>query len=355
MKKSIVLSWIVFSFLITKSQEYKVRTDKIDEFSASLVKLLNCAVTDFNSCKGEHLQYTMMQENEYRLTIDFPGATAAIVRERDSWDKNAYIEFRGYADLRALQNGMKDLVKKIQFALGDQLNPDHSLHSGPDSSWFLSGMGLRDQNGFFSSNLELMSGSSASSSYLLEKTGNQNNDSADTKYFILLKVQRGIPAYYYYIKYQIAPPDKILDSVIRELVNAAQNDFGKYNKRSDSIVTRRYSDTILLNGHTVYFRFGGQHYHGTLMFPGSPGKNKFQEEWTYYGRVVQAALGSDYAYRISSYDGKPSIVYFRKDYKPDQPRIYLEAGEDNTLSPVIFIRIESSMTHPVKRNLSYLY
>ncbi len=362
MKKPIILSWLIFSLLTASSQEYKVSTDKTDAFSIALVRLLNCAVTDFNSCKGQHLQYTMMQENEYRLMIDFPGATAAIVRERDSWDKNAYVEFRGYKNLTELKNGMIFLMNKVKHALGDQLNPDHTLHSGPDNAWFLTGMGIRDQNGYFSSNIELMSGSSSSPSYLLEKTGIKPDDSASRQYFILLKVQRGIPSYFNYIRNSIPAPDKLLDEIVKELVIEAGTDFMKFNKKNENITTSRHADTILLKEQKIYLRYGGQNYQATLMFPSSPEKNKFEKLWNYYQQVVQSALGEDYVYYSSSYDahlngevgkGRTSIVYFRKDHKPDQPRVYLEAGEDSDGLPVIFIKIESSVSHPVKRHATY--
>src|SRR5437868_13037075 len=109
------------------AQQYQVSTTQNDAFSMALVKLMNAAPNAFADLKGDAIRSTSLMGDDYKLNIDFPGSRAGIVRYRD-WDKNAYVEFGGYETKAAMLKGVKDIVNRIKFTLGDQFfQPFESL------------------------------------------------------------------------------------------------------------------------------------------------------------------------------------------------------------------------------------
>jgi len=341
-----ILALLVF-ILPATAQEYKVTTAQTDPFSTALVDLLNCAAGRFRDCKGDSIRSTSLMGDDHKLAIELPGSSMAIVRSRD-WDRNVYVEFRGFTGKKERDKGIRDLVGKIKNALGEQLY-DPNANKSPADIYFY-GLSVKDKNGYFSMNMELFGGSSSAPVYLLGPE--KEEDQLPKKDFVLLKIYGGIPDYQYYIR-TIPPPDEKLNLTLRQMVRAAITDFDSLRAtRKDSVFQKRKrTDTLHLNGFDVSMNYSRANYSACLSFPIEVDSASFHEQWQYYQQVLQAALGSEYVYHLYSLQETPYVVYYRKEYVENKPRVYLELEKQYNGSLLITIRIESSFSHPTKRSV----
>jgi hypothetical protein len=330
--KRCTASLLLLLFLSTaNAQEYKVTTDKTDPFSQSLVQLLNAAATTFNTLKGDSLRSTSLMGDDYKLNIDITGSHFAVVRIRD-WDHNVYVEFRGYADVKAVGKGVRDLVAKMQHALGAQLETPRFVGN-------MTSLCIKDSKGFFASNIDVFAGSSSSDPYLLgpEK---EKEDGTPKKYFILLKIHAGVPNYQSYIPANIIAPDPSLDKTVKQLVKDAVTDFKSLPPLVQSTSTKkRKTDSLSMNGYPVYVSKRGQNY--SVAIPVFPAKLSLDDCHT----ALQAALGNRYVVQTSELMERKYNIYYVPNNNAMWPTIYLEYPRD----PVL-IRIESRHGHATKRN-----
>lgn len=339
---------VMFTFLSisTTAQEYHVSTTRTDSFSLALVHLLQCATSHFRECTGDSIRTTWLMGTDHQLAFPFPGSIAAIIRKRD-WDVNAYIEFRGYKNVQEREKGIRDIVSKIKLALGEQLHDRNTANNG--TILYFYGLALKDRNGYFNMNMELFGSSSAAPIYLL---GPEKEPESDSKrHFVLLKIYPGVPRYQHYIR-SIPPPDPKLHHTIQQIVKWAAGDFDSLrNRKRDSLINpNKNRETIQLNGEDVHMHYRGN-YSATLSFPQKTAdKITFAERWTYYQRILQAALGSDYVYAIYGLNGKPYVVYYPMVNGGKRPGIYLEKDQDS-MSGTISIKISSTVSHPTKAGL----
>jgi hypothetical protein len=346
--RTFILFFLLISSGICYSQLYNPYTDQADQFSKSFVEILNCAKVKFKHCQGDSMRTTWLMGTDYKLTIKVPGSNAGIVRERD-WDKNAYLEFGPFNDTVQLRNGMIELVGKMKLALGANANIPHELISGPNSSYFITSLGLKDANGYFQSNIELMSGAAARDNYFPEPEKEPEVVSGK-KYFIILKVYSGIPEYQYYIRELVQAPDSDLDVVLKYFIEMAKTDFRELEKK-DSNVRKQKTDTILMNGIKVLFNPHGQNASATISI--ETNNENFISQWKSAQQSLQAALGEKYVYHLYEMYGQPFVSYYALEYDPVKPRIYLEGVQKNNSERIIEIKISSAYTRQVKRNLSY--
>lgn len=349
MKSSCILCVVIVlhSFSL-KAQEYSISTQQTDSFSVALVKLLQCASSKFDDCKGEFLQYTMMQENEYRLNFPFPGSAAAIIRHRD-WDKNAYVEFRGYSDKKKLQKGVNTLIKKIKTALGNRW---HIRSKAPhqDISLFIQSISISDSKGFFQPNMELFTGSSAST-YLLQKN---NIDTGNRKeYFILLKIYGGIPSYNYFISPHILPPDKQLHTTLQQLLKMAETDFDETNQMKNNLPGKKKKmDTLHINNNIVIINRRGGHYSANIYLEQPADSLARIAHWEQVQKMIQAAVGNNYFYIKSNLSDQPFISYIHNKYDIRNPVVYLQTVNEIKDEKLTRIEIRSNHSHPTKRSAS---
>jgi hypothetical protein len=340
-----VTAWILIGLLATgplQAQEYKVTTDRTDSFSVSLVKLLHAAVNRFEDCRGNLIQRTWIGE-DYELTIPFPGNPTSIVRY-DDWIKEAYIEYRGFADEKSREQGMWDLVAKIKNALGDQLYDPYENKRDKEIMYY--GLSIKDSKGVFSMNMEIYGGSTSADSYVMGT--DREDETKPQQNYLLLKIYPGIPYYFYDIR-PVAAPDMILDSTIRRLLLLAESDFEALpvRKMDTSIPKRKGMDTIMVNRTDVFMNYMGARYSANLKFPAETDSALFNRQWLYYQQVLQAAIGNG-AYLLYSLDGQPYINFYPRTYIGTKPEVTLELekGRDNRL--FINIKIESGISYPTK-------
>lgn len=334
MKRCCVSLLFLLLLSTTNAQEYKVTTDKADPFSQSLVHLLNAAATKFTTLKGDSLRSTSLMGDDYKLNIDIAGSHFAVVRIRD-WDTNVYVEFRGYADMKAVSKGVRDLIAKMQHALGDQLEMPRFVGN-------MTSLCIKDSKGFFSSNIEVFAGSSSADPYLLgpEK---EKEDGQPKKYFILLKIHSGVPHYQAYIPANITTPDPALDKTIKQLVKDAVIDFESLPSLAKSTTAKkRRTDSLSMNGYPVYVSRRGQNYSVTI--PVYPSKLLLDGCHT----ALQAALGNRYVVQTSELMERKYNIYYVPNNDAMWPTIFLEYPRDPT-SPAL-IRIESRHGHATKRS-----
>jgi hypothetical protein len=335
MKRFLLIASIIFINAPAYTQEYKIYTKQTDPFSRSFVQLLNAASTRFKELKGDSIRSTWLMGDDYKLNLPIEGSHTAVVRIRD-WDTNVYVEFRGYKDLDAVSKGIRELVDKMQKALGDQMEKPRFYGN-------MTSLNIKDQKGFFSSNIEVFAGSSAAEPYLLgpEK---EPNDGTPKKYFILLKVYAGIPHYQYYIPNNIAPPDKALHQTLKQLVKEAATDFEALPPvaHADPSAKKKKTDTILINGYTVYVSKRGQNYSTSLAID----QNKFSLADCH--QALQAALGNRYVFQESDLMERKYTFYYVPHDNNMPPAVFLEHPRDN--SDKIIIRIQSRHGHETKRS-----
>ena len=347
MKISVMLLLLCLLSGSGAAQEYKVSTTQQDVFSIALVKLLNCAADGFKNCKGKLIRSTSLMGDDHQLNIVFPGSAAAVVRIRD-WEKNAYIEFRGYTDKQSRIKGVYDIVAKIKKALGDQLQDRYEGLKKDDVGFY--GLSIKDRNGFFSMNMEVFSGASSAPIYLLGPE--REDETKPASDFVLLKIYGGVPSYQHYI-HAIAPPDRKLDTVLRLLIRSAEKDFASppFEATSATAFKRKKEDTVRVNGIAVYMVYRGANHSAILTFPVNPNSIPYDKQWNNLQRSLEAALGSDYVYQKSRPGDLLDFVFFSKDYIEKKPRVYLMDLPVDSAAPTISIRIESSYTHEVSRGL----
>lgn len=333
MKRFSSFLFFLFPAFITHSQDYKPSTKQTDPFSQSFVRLLNAAANGFKDLKGDSLRSTWLMGDDYKLNLDIPGSSIGIVRIRD-WDKNVYVEFRGYADMETVSKGFRDLVAKMQQALGDQVETPRFFGN-------MTSLSIKDPKGFFAPNIEVFAGSSSAEPYLLgpEK---EPEDGQPKKYFILLKVHSGIPYYQSYIPDNVPAPDAALHKTIQQMVKEALTDFGEVPLPSAAATKKRKTDTVSMNGYTVYVNKRGQHYSATI--PVS--QNKLSLATCH--QALQAALGSRYVFHESELMERKYNIYFIPNNNELPPVVFLEYPKEKDDS--ILIRIESRHGHQTKRS-----
>ncbi len=329
-----------------QAQQYKVSTTQSDSFSVAIVKLLNAAVSRFSDCKGDSIRTTSLMGEDRQLGFHFPGSTIGIVRTRDG-DVNAYIEFRGFANKKSRDEGIRALVQKIKTALGEQLYDPNEQKD--NSEIYFYGLSVKDTNGYFSMNMELFGGSSSAPVYLL---GPEREEEGPTKEdFILLKIYPGIPYYQYYIK-PVPAPNIELDKTLRELLVASHQDFETLRTSTTSIPARRKkADTLSMNGYEVVVNYRGANYSANLYFPAATDSSAFQRQWLFYQQALQAALGTKYVFGFSSMDELPSAIYYPGYYTGENlPRTHLRLYKEGG-TQLLHVRIESNVAHPTKRGM----
>lgn len=327
------------------AQEYKPVARDQDAFSIALVKTLNCAVDYFKDCKGDSLQYTMLQELEHRLNIDFPGSAAAIVRER-FYDRSAYIEFRGYPDTQSLKKGIKGLINKIRKALGDQLYEDESVDKLLVLYYTSASLSVKDANGFFSPNMELMISSSPSVYLLPGKQGD-----GPKQYFILLKIYGRTPTYNYFIPAHVESPDQAMSQTIHEIWEYAHNDFTSVLPIQNAAIKKRIkrTDTIMINGIPVFFNRRSSNYSAYIDL--SDKKLPADSAWAKALRITKVGLGPSYVYTLSSLLNQDMYSFYVPNSNGKKPSVYLEKDKFDKENH-IYLRILSTVSHPVKRSRS---
>jgi len=322
-------------------QQYLVRTNEKDSFSLAFVKLMNSGVNHFEDCKGELIRRSW-QGDDYKLTVPLPGGYLGIVRHYLGNDVK--IEYRGFADSSERNGALRKLVKQIKKALGDQLDGDYDLILSGDNSFY--GMNIKDQYGYFSSTIEIFSGSSSASSYLLSDYRDEDL-LLPQQHFFILKIDGGLPFYFYNVP-EVCPPDLVLDSTIRFIMEAAKNDFRSFKeKRFDSdLMRRRGTDTILKNGHEIFVSYNRSEYTASLFFPAPTDSLAFKNRWEYYRQVVSAVTGTGYAYFFFNDDKDPHIKYF--SYNRNSIELEFRKMKRGNF---IRIKVVGSEYHPQKRGL----
>ena len=347
MKTFFGVSIMLLVFIQASAQEYSIRTNETDSFSKAFVQLLQCAADKFENCRGKFLQYTMLQENEFELAIPFPGSSAGIIRYREN-DKNAYVEFRGFDNKESLIKGMYFLIDKIKKALnGEIIEPTiYGIDEKPGLQ--ITGISIKDNNGFYQSNIELFTGSSAGI-YLLPAVNNEK-DNGSNQYFILLKIYSGVPAYYHNISADVKSPDKKMSGALKELVIAAATDFESLQSQQNKKI-RRSRDTFLLDGFKVYKNTAGQNATSSLKFPITIDSIEMKRQIAWCQQVIESAVGDEYVYYLSNMN-QSLIFYFSKKYEISRPAVELtiEPGS-NSKEQFLQIIIRSNHSKEVKRSL----
>lgn len=337
----------LLGFIRIPAQEYKVSTAQADSFSKNFIQLLQCATEKFEPCKGRFLRYTNLQENEYELAIPFPGSAAGIVRFRD-WDKNAYVEFRGFSDKKSLIGGMQVLIDKIKKALNDQVIISDIAGKEDDAGMQIANVSIKDIEGYFQPNIELLTGSS-SHTYLLSSV--DENDKASKEYLILLKIYGGTPSYYHNVPAGIISPDKEMDDLLKFLLVAAAKDFDSLSA-PDQPLEKKHRDTIIINGEKILINTGGQNATCQLEFPASNDSLELRKQIKHYRLLIESAVGSSYSYQVSKTGERSEIIYFPKQYNINKPSVELSLEPAYTTGfKMLSITIRSNNTREVKRNL----
>ena len=284
--------------------------------------------------------------DDYELSFSFPGSIKAIVRLKD-WDKNAYVEFSGFKNKVEQYQGLKDLKQKIKKALGDQLYAWQNPNADETGYWAFS---IRNEEGFFSMNMELLAGTTGEPIYLLGPEREEEN--LKKNHVILLKIYGGIPRYHHFIS-DVESPDRALGQVIKTVVDAARKDFVSLQTADTTGMIRRLPryDSIRLNNIEILMHYRGSHYSASIYFIQQKDSLKNIGHWNYYQLVLKATLGPEFVFYEYEIQGEHHIVYYKRAYDPDAPRIYLEQEEQNG-KWVIKIKIMSNQVHPTKRALN---
>jgi hypothetical protein len=313
---------IIVLFTLTsypKAQQYHVSTEQRDSFSIALVKLLNAVTNRFEDYKGDSLTYNWLTGFDYRLNLDFPGSSMAVVRARD-WDRNAYVEFRGYKDEKSVRNNFQLLIEKIKKAMGDQLlMPEWKINA--DSYVQMIGFSLKGKTGYFNSNFEMFTGQSTLDPYL---GSSAKEGSGPQKYFILLKINGRTPSYKYYISPNVSPPDEKLHKTLKQLLESAAEDFVSLHGKKPRTLKRKKIDSLSINGHIVVMNYRGAHHTATISFPAPLDSIAFNKQWEWCHRSIQAAVGSAYVYLPFKLTESRYIAYHAKSYKCNNPDVQLE-------------------------------
>jgi hypothetical protein len=354
MKKLSLVLLALISILGLPAQEYKVTTNQEDDFSKALVQLLNAAANRFEDCTGDSIRSTWLLGDDYRLTIPFPGSTIGVVRTRD-YDRNVYVEFRGYKNVAEVNKGVRTMISKLKKALGDQL-VEPGISGAPNVTQF-SIMSIRDKHGFFTSNIELLPGASHADPYLLGPEREEELNKPK-KYFILLKVKQGIPSYQYYIKDGIIPPDEKLQAVLKRLLKEAATDFDSLPMMKSQERKPKKVDTMQINGYTIWLNKRGAHRSANIVFDVAEDSIAVNKMMTWCRQAIEAAVGSTYVYFPYSYLNVKSFIYYAsyqaKGYKLNSPRIDLEYAPERYNKPIpVVIKIQGVGIHPVKRSASF--
>lgn len=331
----------------TATAQYKVSAQSNDAFSHALVRLLNEAPLKFAGCKGNFLQYSSMAESEHALDIVFPGSIAAIIRYRDL-DANAYVEFGPYSNSAEMKKAIRLLKKQIAKALGNQLYENDNN----DTALFFM-MSLRDKEGYYQSNFELLTGSTGRDSYLLPGPEAANK----RHHFILLKAEGRMPSYYNFITAaDTVPADQPLQATLNTLLKAAATDF-RYLKATDTFLSKRKRrDTVLINGHTVFINRNRSQYTTSISIPAAGDSAAFAGQWQHYRQVMKAVAGERYVYHETRYDlptMDPFIVFFNKHYDNIAPTLYLQQENYTGQERQIVLKVESRVGHPQKRSANW--
>lgn len=324
-----------------QTQTYRPVAVQKDSFSLALVQLLQCAAQDFASCKGDSIRSTWLMGDDYQLQINFPQSAIGIVRIRD-WDKNAYVEFRGFKTEEGARKGLQQLFDKIKKALGPQAMPSTATVSSLLKFYSFS---IRDSAGYFSPNIELFGGSSSANPYLL---GPEKEAEGRKEYFVLLKVYRGIPAYQFFISPSVKSQDDALHQALQKLLILAEDDFDLLRKNPRFPQQKKRSDTFLLFGHKTRFNFRGERYFATISFPVSGDATAMKTRWQYYQNAIQAVLGSGYVYLHDTLGDEPSVLYYAKD-GPAKATVRLKREEQNGQF-LIVVKIQSEYAHRISRS-----
>jgi hypothetical protein len=232
---------------------------------------------------------------------------------------------------------MLGLVEKIKHALGRRARVAHELLRGPESSFFISSIGIKDDKGYFRPNIELMSGSSAESR-LVKKTGREEQVPG---YFILMKIDSGVPDYFYLIN-TVVPEDDRLYGTLRQLLEYAAGDFNFFKEVDD--LTEGNPDTLILNGYRIELALKGQNHSIRILLPVSGNIKMMMEKAE---ETIKAATGPGYVYHSYGDPAFPQFLYFSNLANNTGAYVYLSAGED---MKSLEIKIMSKYSHAVKRN-----
>jgi hypothetical protein len=348
MKKTGILCLLLLLTLLSPAQEYKITTTQKDDFSKALVQLLNSAASRFSDCIGDSLRSTWLLGDDYRLTIPFPGSTIGVVRTRD-YDRNVYVEFRGYKNVEELNKGLKSLIEKIQKALGDQLVSPVITGNQKTLTQF-SMLSIRDQHGYFTQNIELLPGSSHADPYLLGPEREEESN-RPKKYFILLKVKAGIPSYQYYIKDGVSSPDQKLNAILKMLMKESVTDFDSLLIMRSPERKQKKVDTLQMDGYTIWLDKRGGRRSANIVFDVAEDSVAIRDKMKWCQQAIEATVGSRYVYYPYSYSNTKSVIYYAMPYNIKKPRIDLTYSSDHYRKPVpVVIKIESLHSRPVKRS-----
>lgn len=330
------------------AQGYKVSTDKTDPFSIAFVHLMNCAANNFNQCTGKPEEITGTMK-VYRLIDSFPQTSYSNVI-MDENTNYAEVSFGLFFEKDKAKKSIKILIEKIRTALGSQLNVRHELLSGPDSAFFLASLGIKDKNGYFEPNIEISVyrrnyGEDTSRGEWMIKS-----DAQPISYTLRLKIDGGIPSYYFNVQPQVIMRETPLTSTLRYLVKAAENDFDSLHNSKENISVSKKRDSILINGFPVVMNYRGQHFSAEVRTSIPDRTSSYDGPWEIYKHITESALNNKYSY-FASPNQRWNIVYFRRDDVHQYPTIYLNMTTENG-QLVFSISVTSGFSHPVKRSAS---
>jgi hypothetical protein len=326
----------VMMFLRTSfcfGQVYSLQPRLGDEFSKTLVTLLNSAPGRFSDLKDTFIHTTYLGENIYDLRVKLPGSKTSIVLLRDH-STNVYVEFQGYSNYDEVNEGIRELSGKIKKALGDQVY-DRNMDTGQIWRRF-TGYSIRDESGYYGMNFELFAGRTAFESYLLSPDKEPGNG---TRHFILLKITGGTPSYYHFIK-QREMPLRPLTVALQQVIAASKQDFSEFRKKGSEGRLKK-NDTISLQGHQFLMRYRGSNYTATVKWENREGERERLHE------SIQGAVGPLYVYYAYKINGRKAYLYFDNSGDTSSPRIYLEEDEQGKY---LLATIHSPVDHPTKRN-----
>jgi hypothetical protein len=238
---------------------------------------------------------------------------------------------------------MLELVGRIKKSLGNKGNVTHELLRGPDSKFFISSIGIRDDSGYFQPNIELMS-ASLPESHLVSDRGSNHTEPGKNGYFILMKIDGGIPHYFQKVA-TVIPPDMKLHQGLIEMLQAAASDFSTWHLQDSRV---DHTD-FMIGMYKAEPDFRGQNYYVKLQIP-VPDPRIINDRWRFARQAVEAAIGPGYVYHLTKDKEGTFIVYFSDRSDEHKPLIYLE--QDFSSSSIV-IQVTSNFHHPVKRSMNY--
>jgi hypothetical protein len=211
-------------------------------------------------------------------------------------------------------------------------------------------LSIKDQHGYFTTNIELLPGSSHADPYLLgperEEESNQQK-----KYFILLKVKAGIPSYQYYIRDGVSSPDQKLHAILKMLIKEAVTDFDSLPTLRTSERKHKKVDTFQTDGYTIWLDKRGSHRSANIVFDVAEDSIAVRDKMKWCRQAIEAVVGSRYVYYPYSYSNTRSVIYYSTVYNLKNPRIELVYSSDRYRKPIpVIIKIESQRSRPVKRS-----